>query len=225
MKTRILGLVAFGLLATLATEVKANFILNGDFSSPNVPNSAYATTFGLGSTGITSWTVISGTTDPGQGSVDLLASSFILPPITGQQTVDLDGTNPGGPAAGGISQSVSGLTVGQLYALTFSYANNPNTPTASFLITAGGSSETLTHTGSTSTVPAYTTGTLIFTATAATQVISFQSTDPVNQQSGIVLGNVDLETTTVPEPSSIAMVSIASLVGVGAFVRRKRSIA
>ncbi len=225
MKTRILGLVAFGLLATLATEVKANFILNGDFSNPNVPASAFVTTFNVGSTGISSWTVISGTTNPGQGTVDLLASSFVAAP-NGGQTVDLDGFS-----AGGISQTVTGLTVGTSYGLTFYYTNNFYGASASALVSVVNSNATpgidgslsISHSGATMAAPGFVATTLYFTASTSIETVTFQSTDPATDASGIFISNVSLN--TVPEPSSIAMVGMAGMIGVGAFVRRKRSIA
>jgi hypothetical protein len=49
--------------------------------------------------------------------------------------------------------------------------------------------------------------------------------DPATGGPAGLIFNLSVTTTTVPEPSSIAMVGIAGLMGVGAYVRRKRSIA
>jgi hypothetical protein len=48
--------------------------------------------------------------------------------------------------------------------------------------------------------------------------------DNTGGPSGLIY-NLNISTSTVPEPSSLAMVGIAGLMGAGFFARRKRSIA
>ena len=191
MRTATLTLVCFGLLASLGIDARAAFIVNGGFETP-VATSPFST-FAVGSTAITGWTVISGVNDPGLGSVDL--TNGVFPAHSGLQAIDLDGT--GVPAAGGLSQNVSGLTVGSLYTLDFFYANNPAGTSSSALVTIGSLSQTITHSGSTLAAMNYTEATFVFTATNS--LLSFTSLDPAGDFTGIALDDVSI--VAAPSPS------------------------
>jgi hypothetical protein len=169
VKSRFLALLSFSLIAALASDVEANFVTNGGFETPVVGGSF--TTFNVGSTAITGWTVVSGTTDSGSGSVDLL--SGFQTPHSGAQSVDLDGSSAtGAPTAGGLSQTLTGLTPNAMYTLDFFYSNNPNGSSSSAMVTVGNLSTIITHTGSGFRTPNYTEATFTFTASSATQVLS-----------------------------------------------------
>jgi hypothetical protein len=226
MRIRILGLLCFGLMATLATSAKANFVTNGEFETPNIGANGVVT-YGFGSTAITGWTVVAGANSPaGTGSVDLVGSSFFPSTDGVGQSIDLDGTTPPN-SAGGITQLISGLTAGSTYTLSFYYANNPGANSASAMVSIDGLSTTITHSGSVATSLAgmnYTLATYTFTATAS-NTLSFISTDPTADLNGIVLDNVSITgPTVVPEPASCAMLGLG-LLAVGAYTRARRRTA
>jgi hypothetical protein len=210
MRNRVIGLLCFGLMASLATNARANFVVNGNFAAPNVSGSYANVPFGA--TTITGWTVISGQNDPGLGSVDLLGTSFIAPhagATAGSQTVDLDGTSTTN-AAGGLQQTIGGLTSGVTYTLDFFYTNNYNAPSASAMVTIDNLSFSMSHSGATQANPGYLEATLTFIGTG-TNILQFYSLDPANDQSGIIIDSVSINpTTSTPEPASIAMLGLGS---------------
>jgi hypothetical protein len=224
MKTRILGLLSFGLMALLATDARANLVLNGEFQSPTVGSGFQ--TFAVGSTGITSWTVVSGVANPGSGSVDLISPTYFPSSDGVGQSVDLDGTGSSN-VTGGISQSITGLITGATYTLQFFYANNPAGASSSANVSIGSLTTSITHSGSVGTSLAtmnYTTGTYTFTALGTTQLLSFVSTDPSADQNGIVLDNVSINLLSVPEPASCAMLGLG-LLAAGVYTRSRRRTA
>ena len=160
--------------------------------------------------------MISGTADPGAGSVDLLHGYQMV--HSGSQAVDLDGTVA--PAPGGLTQTLTGLTVGTQYILDFFYANNYGGTTASAIVSVGSLSTTITHSGSTMANSNFTEGTYLFTATSANQILTFQSTDAASSVTGIVLDDVSVNA-VVPEPASVAMLGLG-LVAAGAVSRLRR---
>jgi hypothetical protein len=215
MKIRFLALLVCGLVTALASAVEANSITNGGFESPVVTGPF--STFTVGSTAITGWTVISGTMDSGLGSVDIL--STFQTPHSGSQSIDLDGSpTSSAAAAGGVSQLLTGLTPSATYTLDFFYSNNPNGTSSSALVTVGNLSTTITHTGSLFGTPNYTEATFTFTASASSQLLSFASTDSATDVNGIILDDVSVNA-TVPEPASLGML-VLGLGAVGAIAVR-----
>jgi hypothetical protein len=222
MKTRFLALLAFSLIATFADDVAANSVTNGGFETPVIGGNF--TTFALGSTAITGWTVISGASDPGSGSVDLL--SGFQTPHSGAQSIDLDGSPGFGASfAGGISQTLTGLTPNANYTLDFFYSNNPNGSSSSAMVTVGNLSTIITHSGSGFGTPNYTEATFTFTASSATQVLSFSSTDSASSVNGIILDDVSVNASAaVPEPASLGMLLLGlGTVGLVAVRWRRRT--
>ena len=226
MRIRILGLLCLGLMVSLATDAKANFVVDGNFSGAPTPGPTGLLTDPEGSSGIPSWNVVAGLHGDSTGSVDVVDSAFFPPPPgspAGTQLIDLDGTstNP----VGGITQMINGLVTGQTYTVSFTYANNPNAfPNASATISIGGASDTVTHSGSTVASPSYVTTSFTFVASGPSQLLSAISDDPAGDYSGILVTNFDVELSAVPEPASIAMLGLG-LVAVGGYVRARRRTA
>lgn len=217
---RLAPVVALAALA--AAPARADFVVNGNFSTPVAASGVI--TIPTGSTTIPGWTVITSAGSSTPASVDLVGANYFNgTPPGGGQYVDLDGTASaaGGPAAGGLQQAVAGLTAGLTYTLTFSYANNVSATSAGAVVSIDGASLNFSHAGSTFANPGFTTGTLTFTAGSG-DLLSFRSTDPLSDQFGIILTNVSINAPAVPEPSSLALagIGLASIATVRRIRRR-----
>lgn len=200
----LLGL--FALLSVVPIAARATVVGNGNFSSPSV-NGSYET-LSDGSTTITDWTVIG-------GSVDLIGSYWQAPP-TGGQSVDLDGSSPGG-----LQQTLV-TEPGSEYIVSFYLSGNPDggDATKHLSVTVGTASELYTYvTGSnTHTDMRYTPETFTFTATGSASVLAFRSGDLSGSPWGPVLGGISV---SAPEPMSVASL-LAGLAGL-AFCRFRRN--
>jgi len=193
-------LVALVLLGT--TDAFANLVSNPSFE--NVTG-----TFGgdggrqltSASTTLTDWNIAGG-----EIAVLRTSNSYHLAPSQGDNFLDLAGySNTGFPK--GITQSLSGLVPGQIYALALDLgilngaciglANDCHGP-IKVMASIGGNSETFTHD---SALPGniWSTFGFNFKATASTEVLSIQgiSLPPLNAYIG--LDNVSVN--AVPEPT------------------------
>src|SRR5665213_2833947 len=100
--------------AIVAAPAYCNLVQNGQFMPD--PGGSFTTVTTTSATQIPSWTVI-GASSP---SVDWIGSYWQAPPAGGY-SVDLDGTS-----VSGVQQTVSGLTDGQTYTLSFELSGNPD---------------------------------------------------------------------------------------------------
>ncbi len=131
--------------------------------------------------------------------------------------------------AGGISQAVSGLTPGTSYTLTFNWAGAQQQgfsgPTIEDWSVAFGSS-----TQSTSTVvtpsqsfSGWQSATMTFTADASSDLLNFTAVGlPSGLTPTLLLDNVSLNPTAVPEPATLGLLSLG---GIGLLTRRRRRMA
>ncbi len=221
------GFMAGTANASPVSPTPVNLVANGDFSSSDyVQNNQFGA--GYGGQGVTGWTGNGGyniyflagtaTTDSadsqyGGGREDLWN---VTPSPTGGNFVALDGASG---VQGGLSQSVSGLTPGETYALTFSWGagqlQSRTGATTEQLRATFGSQSYLTQTVANPSrgFTGWFTTTFDYTATAGNEMLSFLS---VGTPSGLppiaTLDGVSL--VDVPEPGSIGVLAFGlGLVG------------
>lgn len=134
--------------------------------------------------------------------------------------------------AGGISQTVSGLTVGDTYTLTFEWAGAQQTgfsgnTTEKWGVTLGSQSQnTGTVNTPSQTFVGWQSASLNFTASSTSELLSFMAVGtPVGEPPWLLLSNVDLEDTTksaAPEPMTGGLMLIAALIGLPVMYRLRR---
>ena len=107
---KLLGLIAGAALLLGAQSAYAVSITNGSFELGVDPGSFSAQS--AGSTDITGW-------DVGPAGVDYIGTYWTA--SDGTRSIDMSNLN-----AGSLSQSLSGLTIGQQYTVTFDMAGNPD---------------------------------------------------------------------------------------------------
>jgi hypothetical protein len=209
----------------------ANLLLNPSFDLGTFNNSSYSGSntgqaLPVGSSSMNNWSIIAN----GNSAVSLAwlqTGDFGLASEDGSLFLDLTGYNDATPF-GGVSQTVSGLTVGGNYALSFwigvnfakTNAGGPVTVTTGAI---GDQLATPFTTSSSGSGSVWTKETLNFTANSSSGVISLVGTSVPQSGQYIGLDNVDLEYlgTGVPEPAMILPLALA-----GAFFvlsRRKRA--
>jgi choice-of-anchor C domain-containing protein len=205
---KILGLLAGAALLLGAQSAYAVTITNGSFESGTNPGAF--TEVGVGGTNITGWTVDS-------GSVDYIGTYWTA--SDGSRSLDMSGSS-----AGGISQALSGLSIGQEYTVTFDMAGNPaGAPATKFLqVSAGGTSGLYSFdtTGHSLSDLGWVTFTYVFIATATTDTLAFLSMTPGSF--GGALDNVSIAAT--PIPGAILLFGSA-LGGMGFLGYRRKKLA
>jgi len=180
---KFFGLIAGAVMLLGAQSAYAVSITNGSFEDP-IASGAYEK-FGNGSTGITGWTV-------GGDSVELIGSYW--QPSQGNQSLDLSGD-----AAGSISQTLNGLTIGQKYILKFDMAGNPDSADLkSLTVSVGGPAQQYDFDNTTfsKTNMGWAAQTFIFYATAISQTLTFTSLNLDGH--GPALDNVSIAATPIP---------------------------
>lgn len=186
------GLSLLSLGAHAVTIVNGSFELGealpvGGFLTVNAPNNGVA---------ITGWKVSS-------GSVDYIGTYWQA--ADGVRSIDLSGTGSN-PIEGTISQTITGLTVGNYYRIFFDEAGNPDGGSGNKVagVKVGLDSNIFTYPvlGQTRSNMDWVQQTLTFQAAATSETLSFHSM--TNTPFGAAIDNVSIAA-GVPEPSTWAM--------------------
>jgi hypothetical protein len=192
--------------SALAGAAHANMIRNGDFSNPNVGGGyAFFATLPGGWVNDNSDTLEVGT-----------STIYGLPCATAAcQNLEVNANT-----FDTVSQTVSGLTVGETYDLSWLYGGRPGGGTQVLDVSFGGAPVT-SDTGS---IGVWTLNSFEVTATSTTETLTFASevTDGLPSY-GNELTDVSLVTLPVPEPAAWAMM-LAGFGGLGAAMRARRRI-
>jgi hypothetical protein len=243
MKMNIVAatLIALATLAFGQARADAiNLVTNGNFeTSSYAHNNQFGT--GYGGQGISGWTGgngyqlyfvgDTGATNSADSQYDsgynTGAEKFYTMPnsISGGNYVGLDGDQTNG-IQGSISQTVTGLTAGAYYSLSFSWAtgqlqSRTGATTNSIQVSFGNQTFTtpVISTPSQGSTP-WLTQTVLFKATGTSQVLSFLSAGtPAGLPPMVALDGVSL--VAAPEPASLAVMS-TGLVLLGFFYRRRQ---
>ncbi|MGH7022851.1 MAG: DUF642 domain-containing protein [Caulobacteraceae bacterium] len=217
MKISTLAVATAGMLVMAGgASALTNLVSDGDFTTPSggVTYTSYAAGSLMGP-----WNV----TGTGSKAVDLIGG-FWQPPMPGQGSVDLDGTQPGG-----IFQTLATLPDGT-YTLQFDLSGNPvaGNPLKTVDVSVGNiSNEAFTYlTGSNSKSSMdYVLERVFFTVTGgAGTTLTFDSADLAGSAYGPVIGNVGVFSGVIPEPATWGLM-ILGLGGLGAVARARRKTA
>jgi choice-of-anchor C domain-containing protein len=212
LKSSALAGVALSVLSlTAISSARADLVVDGGFTD-NLGTS-FVTVSSTNTFGGGAWTVTS-------GSVDIIGN-YWQAPVLGQGSLDLDGNSNGA-----ISQTLGGLVSGQLYALTFALAGNPDgspvTKTVQVSINGQNQTFTFVDTGASHASMNYAMESLTFTYNGTGNVLSFASLDDPPSAYGAVLGDVSVS--AVPEVSTWAMMIVGFLGAAFVAYRRKGNI-
>jgi hypothetical protein len=256
-KYALLAATVVALAATPAAATGVtNLVLNGDFESAAGGNGAQISPT-PGTQNIANWSIGSRTNDPSTPGLGFIFDSgegdnpsasvsgvYIYGPQSGSNNglTANSGANTAGGTAGGnylaldadplvsgtLSQSISGLTVGAGYALSFYWAtaelsNQTVTQTTEYVqASLGGQTQTTqTLTTAAAGFDPWRQVTLYFTATSATEALSFLAVGtPSGDPPSVLLDAVSL--TYAPEPSTwaIMLAGVAGATGLTAMRRR-----
>jgi hypothetical protein len=200
----VLGLAALALFLGGAGHARADLIMNGSFELPNVGSS-----FGLfPNGGVPGWTGINN-----EMEIDftpILSPGVGTPAFNGAQSTEVDQTIQS------ISQTVTGLTPGAQYTLSWAFGLRPGAGVQGLDVTFGGG--LVTHDtgtgGAIGTALIWLPNSFTVTATSASEVLTFAATGG-NTQAGNELDAVSLvplgSSAAVPEPSTLALLALGGI--------------
>lgn len=204
---RRFGLTAavLGVLSVFgAGAARADFIVNGSFENPGTSNYAIYTN---GS--VPGWTSNNNEIEIDRGAV--------LPAYDGVQSVELNGNT-----FDTISQTVTGLTVGQNYILTWAYAGRGGSGPQQMNVLFNGT-QVGQNTNDGNSNFTWTNNSVVVKATSTTATVSFAA---INVGGSSALGN-ELDAVTlnaVAEPASAALLGVGML-GLAVWRRRRGVVA
>ena len=211
------GLLCAVFVMAVGLPLSASPFTNGSFETNTGgvcnPGPGYAE-LGVGSTCISSWSIVS-------GNIDYVGG--LWQPENGNYSIDLDGN-----IDGAIAQTFDTI-VGNVYSVTFFLAGNTNAaPTTKDLtVSATGATTqgyTFNDTGFTNTNMGYIQETYSFTAGSTSTTLTFTSTDSPSSAAGAVIDNVSVANLTAsPEPGSLALVFIGAGAIIAGYRRKRRS--
>lgn len=194
------------------TGAHAVTINNGSFENGSYTDGGSGfMTLNAGAPNLAGWTISS-------GSIDWINTYWQA--ADGSYSLDMSGNG-----AGAISQTLTGLTIGQTYNVSFDLAGNPdgNPPTKQLttaIVGIGSQNYSFTVTGSDShTNMGWTSESFAFTATGTSALLSFAS--DVSSPYGPALDNVSI--TATPLPATWIMM-LGGLLGFGGLAYRRRGI-
>lgn len=200
---------AFAFAAALASAsgaAQAASIANGGFESPGTFSGSF-----LLSTSLDGWTVAS-------GSVDLI--NTLWDSSEGDYNIDLNGS-----AVGTIYQDVTGLVTGQSYTILFDLAGNyAGGPTVKTLdVSVGGATRSFSFdtTGRSARDMGWVTESLMFTASSATERLTFASTT-ADCCWGPALDNIRIDNSAAVVPLPAAAPLLVGGLAALAFAGRRR---
>jgi len=201
MKKFALAGIVIGLASVPAY---ANLVQNGSFETGIAPG-GFTTIPGGNSISIDGWTVTG-------NSVDYIGSYWAA--SNGSRSIDLSGEN-----LGGLTQSISGLNVGQSYTLSFDYAANPDfTGPRSMSFSLGSFTGTLANVTNSPNV-SWLTYIVTFVYNGGGDLLSFTQLD--GGAYGVALDNVDLN--AVPVPAALPLLGSALAGGALLGWRRRKA--
>jgi choice-of-anchor C domain-containing protein len=207
------GVVGAAMLAAAVSQASATTVPDGEFDAP--PGTAPFQTVFFGNS-LGTWTVGSGSTDTGSGSIDFINGYWQSPP-GGGNSVDLDGDSPGS-----ISETVTAPVGSDV--LYFYLSGNPDGQPGikQLSVTIGGLSQTFSYTldaiGHNSEADMYwVLESLAFTGTGSPITLTFESLDS-NSPYGAAVGGISID----PTPLPAALPLFAGGLGLIGLVTRRR---
>ena len=204
----ILAFCVFG-----ATHARADMIVNGSFESPVVNGWAL-----IANGGVPGWT----TTDSA-GLIEIDDGSAVGGPVyEGVQSLEVNANYPED-----VQQTVTGLTAGHTYLLTWAYGDRPGSGDEEMQVYFGGQLVTTDYDnldGSNSTL-LWSENSFLVTATGASEVLSFDgiATYPgVGDKGGLSYGNEVDAVSLIPTPEASSLWLLGSgLAGMAYLLRRR----